>query len=276
VRPPANGVPPPGPSTSPLRSSAQDAPPGEGSPAPPPHIRLRLPLQPVRVTYGLLVLIGLTFAAQLGSEMLLGADLVLGLGAKVNLLIAHGEIWRLFTAIFIHGSVLHILFNAYALYNLGREVETFYGSLRFSLLFLIAGLSGSATSLLLNPHPAVGASGAIFGLIGAEGVFLYRNRRLLGERGRRGLQNVILITVLNLAIGLQGGIDNWAHLGGLLGGLALGWFIGPVWALRFDPATPQEAALADQQPLTGARWLAVPIAAGALAALTGIAIALQR
>ena len=237
---------------------------------------MRLPLQPVRVTYVVLVLIGLTFAAQFLFETFWGTDPIIDFGAKENFSIAHGELWRLFTAIFIHGSVLHVLFNAYALYNLGREVEIFYGSLRFSLLFLIAGLSGSVTSLLLNPHPAIGASGAIFGLIGAEGVFLYRNRRLLGERGRRGLQNVIVITVLNLAIGLQGGIDNWAHLGGLLGGLALGWFIGPVWALRFDPATPGEAALADQQPIAGARWLAVPIAAGTLATLTGIAIAFQR
>ena len=275
MRPPANGVPPPGPSTSPLRSSAQDGPPGEGSPAPPPHIRLRLPLQPVRVTYVLLGLIGLTFAAQFAFATFLDVDLA-NYGAKNNLRIAHGEIWRLFTAIFLHGNVLHILFNAYALYYLGREIETFYGPLRFSLVFLVAGLSGSVVSMLLNPYASIGASGAIFGLIGAEGVFLYRNRRLLGERGRRGLQNVIFITVLNLAIGLQGGIDNWAHLGGLLGGLALGWFIGPVWVLRFDPATPQEAALADQQPLAGARWLAVPIAVGALAALTGIAIALQR
>jgi rhomboid protease GluP len=236
---------------------------------------LRLPLQPVRVTYVLLGLIGLTFAAQFAFATFLDVDLA-NYGAKNNLRIAHGEIWRLFTAIFLHGNVLHILFNAYALYYLGREIETFYGPLRFSLVFLVAGLSGSVVSMLLNPHASIGASGAIFGLIGAEGVFLYRNRRLLGERGRRGLQNVIFITVLNLAIGLQGGIDNWAHLGGLLGGLALGWCIGPVWALRFDPATPQEAALADQQPLAGARWLAVPIAAGALAALTGIAIALQR
>jgi rhomboid protease GluP len=236
---------------------------------------VRLPLQPVRVTYVLLVLVGLTFAAQLGSDFLLGYDLVLGLGAKENTLIARGEIWRLFTAIFIHGSVLHVLFNAYALYNLGQEVESFYGSLRFGLLFFFAGLSGSVASLLLNPHPAVGASGAVFGLIGAEGIFLFRNRRLLGPRAQRALQNVIFITLLNLAIGLQGGIDNWAHLGGLIGGLALGWLIGPVWGLRFEAAAAGEVPIADRNSLAGARWWAAA-AAGALAALTGFAIALRR
>jgi hypothetical protein len=167
---------------------------------------VRLPLQPVRVTYIVLVLIGLTFAAQFFFETFRGTDPIIDFGAKENFSIAHGELWRLFTAIFIHGSVLHVLFNVYALYNLGREVETFYGTLRFSLLFLIAGLSGSVTSLLLNPHPAIGASGAIFGLIGAEGVFLYRNRRLLGERGRRG-QNVIFIPS-STRHRLAGRIDN--------------------------------------------------------------------
>ncbi len=136
-----------------------------------------------------MILIGLTFAAQFAFATFLDIDLA-DYGAKNNLLIAHGEIWRLFTAIFLHGSVLHILFNAYALYYLGREIETFYGPLRFSLVFLVAGLSGSVVSMLLNPHASIGASGAIFGLIGAEGVFLYRNRRLLGERiidgGREG------------------------------------------------------------------------------------------
>jgi rhomboid protease GluP len=276
VSPPSPAFPPPDPSTSPPRGSAQDAPTGEGNPPPPPQVRVRLPFQPVRVTYGLLVLIGLTFAAQFGSNMLFGSDVIIGLGAKVNSSIANGELWRLFTPIFIHVNVLHLLFNAYALYILGREVETFYGALRFSLVFLIAGLSGSVMSLLLNPYPAVGASGAIFGLIGAEGVLLYRNRQLLGARGRRALQNVIFIAVLNLAIGLQGGIDNWAHLGGLIGGLALSWFIGPLWALRFDPGLPETPVLGDQHPLVGARWLAVVIAAGALAALTAIAITLQR
>ncbi len=243
---------------------------------PPAPVRVRLPLRPVRVTYVLLGLIGVTFAAQFTFDAWLGFDPIIEFGAKENFLIAHGEIWRLFTATFIHLSVLHFLLNAYALYNLGREVETFYGSVRFSLVYLFGGLCGSALSLMLSPRPSAGASGAIFGLIGAEGVWLYRNRRLLGERGRRGLQNVIIIAVLNLAFGLQGGIDNWGHVGGLIGGAALGWFIGPVWGFPGEPAPRGEATLTDAQPLAGARWLVVLAAAAALAVFTGIAITLRR
>ena len=245
----------------------------EPAPPPPVQVRVRLPLQPVRATYVFLILIGLVFAVQLA-----GFDTVIKqYGEKENSLIAQGQIWRLLTAVFIHGTLLHILFNAYALYNLGREVEMFYGSFRFSLIFFFAGLSGSVTSMLLNPSPSVGASGAIFGLIGAEGVFLYRNRRLLGERGRRGLQNIIFIVVLNFAIGLQAQfIDSWAHLGGLIGGALLGWFIGPVWGFPAEPALGGEVTLGDQHPLAGARWLAVAAAAAGLAALTGVAIAFPR
>ncbi len=245
----------------------------EPAPPPPVQVRARLPLQPVRATYVLLVLIGLVFAAQLA-----GFDTVIQqYGEKENFLIAHGELWRLLTAVFIHVNLLHVLFNAYALYNLGREVEMFYGSLRFSLVFFFAGLAGSVTSMLLTPSPSVGASGAIFGLIGAEGVFLYRNRRLLGERGRRGLQNIIFIIVLNFAIGLQAQfIDSGAHLGGLIGGALLGWLIGPVWGFPAEPTLGGEVMLGYQHPLTGARWLAAAAAAASLATLTGIAIAFPR
>jgi rhomboid protease GluP len=131
--------------------------------------------------------------------------------------------------------------------------------------------------MLLTPSPSVGASGAIFGLIGAEGVFLYRDRRLLGERGRRGLQNIIFIIILNFAIGLQAQfIDSGAHLGGLIGGALLGWLIGPVWGFLAEPTLGGEVMLGDQHPLTGARWLAAAAAAAGLATLTGIAIAFPR
>ncbi|MGH2522224.1 MAG: rhomboid family intramembrane serine protease [Anaerolineales bacterium] len=252
--------------------------PPETAPQPATHsFSVRLPTQPVRVTYVFLALIGLVFAAQFGFEALLGYDPILVLGAKVNELIAEGQVWRLLTAVFIHASVLHIAFNAYALYNLGAQVETFYGPLRFSLLYLLAGLSGSVASLIFSPAPSVGASGAIFGLIGAMAVLLYRNRRVFGERGRRSLQSIIVIALINLAIGLQGGIDNWAHFGGLVGGLLLGWAIGPVWALPEQPALALgPITLEDQQPLTLPRWLGVSAFAVALAALTGLGVSLQR
>ena len=245
------------------------------SPAGPRGMYLRLPASPVRVTYALLVAIALSYGLQLASQALLGDDYILILGAKINSRIAAGELWRLVTPLFIHASLLHIGFNLYALFSLGQQMETFYGPLRFTLLFFLAGLAGSIASLLFNPAISVGASGAVFGLIGAEGVLLYRNRALLGPRGRRALQNVIAIIVLNLFIGLQGGIDNWAHFGGLIGGLTLGWFVGPVWRLDPDSVMAGTPLLADAQPLSGLRWYAVLAFGFGLLVLTALGLWLR-
>ncbi len=255
--------------------------PGQGGPADPPaagppRVRVQLPLQRVWLTYVLLGLIGLVFGGQLASEQLLGGDLLAFFGAKDNAAIAAGEYWRLVTPIFLHGSLLHFFFNMYALYHLGREVEAFMGWRRFLLVFFFAGVAGTVFSLLFTPNPSLGASGAIFGLIGAQGIFLYRHRQLFGERGRRGLQQIIMIAVINLAIGLQGNIDNWAHLGGLLGGLALTWALGPHWRLEPSPLNPGLAMVVDQQSESSTRGLIIAGLLVALAGLTATGIVLAR
>lgn len=246
-------------------------------PAPPPAgrpARLWLPLHRRWATYLLLGAIGLVFLGQLAlAPGPADVDPILAWGAKVNALILQGEWWRLITPIFIHGSLLHFAFNAYALYSLGGEIERFYGGGRFLVLFFYAGLAGSAASFVLSPAASVGASGAIFGLIAAQAVLLYRNRRLLGERARAGLQNILLIAAVNLFIGLQAGsrIDNWAHLGGLAGGLAMAWALGPVWQLEARPQEPfAPPALALVDPGAGGRGWA---AAGALVVLLGAGLA---
>src|SRR5205085_3346311 len=97
-------------------------------------------------------------------------------------------------------------------------------------------------------------------------VFLYRHRKLFGERGRRNLQSIIIIALINLAIGLQGGIDNWAHLGGLVGGLVLGWAIGPVWGLRQETVLGGQPVVEDTRPMGAVQW------ALALAFLLGLMV----
>jgi rhomboid protease GluP len=238
-------------------------------------VAVRLPLARVWATYVIMGLIGLVFAAQLATEQLVGQDLVIIFGAKINSAVLRGEVWRLLTAVFIHGGLIHFLFNMYALYYLGQQVEAFAGALRFVLIFLYAGLAGSTFSLLLNPGASVGASGGIFGLIGALGVFFFRNRALFGARGRQQLQGIMAIVVINLLIGLQERIDNWAHLGGLLGGLALGWAIGPVWRLRWEPALGQGAAADDIQPLAERRAPLLALTAGLLAVIFLAIIGMQ-
>jgi rhomboid protease GluP len=245
-------------------------------------VRLRPPRYRIWITYALLGLIGLVFVGQIVSAPRPGDfDPFLEFGAKVNELIAQGQLWRLVTPIFVHGSLLHFFFNAYALYVLGREMEAAYGAARFLLLFFFAGVSGVVASLIFSPFPSVGASGAIFGLIGAEAVLLYRNRRLLGERARAGLMNIVIIAALNLFIGLSPGsrIDNWGHFGGLGGGLAMAWLIGPIWgfqALEAYSIFETPVTLVDRNPLTVVRWFVVALLWAALLVIIVFAISLYR
>jgi rhomboid protease GluP len=152
------------------------------------------------------------------------------LGAKENGLIAGGDYWRLLTATLLHGSLLHIFFNGYALFALGPESERIYGAGRFLALYTLAGLGGSVASYLFSPAPSVGASGAIFGLIGGLGIFYYLSREALGDFGRAQTQSMATIAMINLIIGFAaagGVIDNWGHLGGLVVGVAAGAALAP-------------------------------------------------
>jgi rhomboid protease GluP len=156
------------------------------------------------------------------------------MGAKINQAIVAGEVWRLGTSIFLHVDLLHIAFNSYALLAFGPRVERPYGWLRFPLIYFLSGLAGSALSFLFSPSPSVGASGAIFGLIGVVGTYLYRYRDRIAA-GRARLANVLGVIGYNLLYGFMvPAVDNWAHIGGLLAGLALGWFLAP----RYEVAQP--------------------------------------
>ena len=152
-------------------------------------------------------------------------------GAKVNELIEQGQVWRLFTAMFLHIGVIHLLFNLYALNSLGPLVEGFFGHRRFLVVYLIGGLFGSLASYIFSAVPSAGASGAIFGLIGAATVYFLRYQNNFGARGRAILQNMVIVIVINLIFGLSmPGIDNWGHIGGLIGGALVAWGLLPRYA----------------------------------------------
>jgi len=161
------------------------------------------------------------------------SDFALVIGAKINTLIRLGQIWRLVTPVFLHGSLLHIGFNMYALFVYGRSLESRYGHGRFFLLYFLSAYAGNVLSFLLTPNVSVGASTAIFGLIGAEAVFHIQNRKLLGKQSSQALWNLFYFAAINLFIGFTTtGVDNWGHIGGLLGGLLFAWFGGPRWKLE--------------------------------------------
>jgi len=150
--------------------------------------------------------------------------------------LADGEWWRLLSPVLVHGSLLHLAFNMYFLYLVGPLVEQLYGSARFLLLYLLTAATASLASYLIGgPGPSVGASGALFGLCGVLLVGRALHRPVLQGQQRAMMSQIGGLVVINLVLGFGlnafgGGIDNAAHLGGLLGGLWLGLLIPPVGA----------------------------------------------
>ena len=219
-------------SQDPNQTSPADQPPAQPGVLPPeerpqPQIRLVLPDTKPTVTYTIIAITVLVFLAQQATQTYLGVDIPANLGIKFNPLIDAGEYWRLIAPVLLHGSVLHIGFNMYALYILGRELERFYGHIRFLLLYLVGGFSGGVFSYLLTAAPSLGASTAVFGLLAAYGILGYRNQRIFGPQSQRIVRNVIQVAAINFLFGLSPGIDNWGHLGGAIGGLLVAWFGGP-------------------------------------------------
>ena len=137
--------------------------------------------------------------------------------------IVNGEYYRLITGMFLHANLFHLIFNCYALYIIGMQLESFLGKWRYIIVYLLSGLAGSALSIFMSTGFSVGASGAIFGLLGSLLYFGYHYRVYLETVVK---SQIIPLIVLNLLIGLMPGIDNWAHIGGLIGGVFATMFVG--------------------------------------------------
>lgn len=143
-------------------------------------------------------------------------DTLIRFGAKDNLRILNGEYWRLITTMFLHIGGMHLWFNSTALLSIGGHVERIYGSARFLFIYLFSGISGTLASFLFSSAISAGASGAIFGLFGALLYFSKRNANVFGHTMGPGLITALLV---NLLLGfIIPGIDNYAHIGGLIGG----------------------------------------------------------
>jgi rhomboid protease GluP len=179
-----------------------------------------------------LSIIGFNFAVYLGM-LLSGVHFqnpsipdLLRWGANLGSLTTSGQWWRLFTCTFLHIGILHILFNMFVLWDIGRFMERLIGSAGFSVVYLVAGLSGSVASLWWNPEVvSAGASGAIFGLYGGLlGYLLAGSPEVPRDMAKNLTRNALIFLGYNLLWGLtHKGIDMAGHLGGLLGGLACGF-----------------------------------------------------
>ncbi len=210
-------------------------------------ISIPLPLSRPLWTYvligaNLLVWLAMTFAG--GSENIY---VLLRFGAKANWLIVEGEYWRFLTPTFLHIGFWHLAINTWSLYVLGSDVERLLGAGRFLALYLVSGVSAVVASFLANDAVSAGASGAIFGLLGATLIYFAKNRKFLGTRGSQRLRNLVVVTGINLAWGLfSPGIDNMGHVGGLVSGLALGWAYCPRYRLVAPTAPPWQPRLVDK------------------------------
>jgi rhomboid protease GluP len=170
------------------------------------------------------------------------AEFMVSRFALIKAPMIEGEWWRLVTATFLHSHqiILHILFNGYALFMIGMDLEALFGRARFIAIYAVSALGGSVASFAFSPAlvngqqvNGVGASGAIFGLIGALAVYFGLHRALFGKMGQAQFWNIIIVIALNIFIGFTPlfPIDNSAHIGGLLAGALTGFILCPRYNL---------------------------------------------
>jgi len=204
------------------------------------------PVRFLRPTYLFLLLNFVVFLLEIFHGGSKNTEVLIKLGAKYNPRLWMGDYWRLVTPLFLHAGWEHFLFNSLALLQLGSLVEIFFGHLKFCLIYIISGLFGSLAGAIFRPEMiSVGASGAIFGLLGA--LLYFSIRKPLTARKIFG-RSLWLMLGVNLCLGfLIPGIDYYGHLGGLIGGLLSAYAIG----------------LAQKDPLPG-RWVWIVVLLGIL------------
>lgn len=174
------------------------------------------------VTY---ILMGLCFLMYIVTLIMGSSNVIyLILGANYAPLVKNGEIFRLITYAFLHGSIIHLVVNMYSLFIVGRQIENNFGKVRLLIIYFISALSGGLLSALFSDGISIGASGAIFGLLGALLYFGLHFRLYLTDAL---ISKIIPIIILNLLIGFTvTGIDNACHIGGLIGGFLASMAVG--------------------------------------------------
>lgn len=252
---------PSSPSGEPVRYAPREAPPSPYDAAPPrpvagqptylpppvppsgmapPERWLRLPSVRPRITFvllGILIILWLPMVLSPQIARFMVNNFALIKGPMID-----GEWWRLVTATFLHSPeiILHIAFNGYALFMIGMDLESLFGRARFVAIYAVSALGGSVASFAFSPAlvngqqvTGVGASGAIFGLIGALAVYFGLHRALFGKMGQAQFWNILFVIGLNIFIGFSGffPIDNSAHIGGLLAGALTGFILCPRYNL---------------------------------------------
>ena len=168
------------------------------------------------------------FIVELATGALKDSESIIGAGALHRDNVLRGEVWRMVSAMFLHGGFDHLLGNCVVLYIVGMGCEHGVGIWRTTAVYFVAGLCGSLLSVMANPGPSVGASGAIFGLTGGLIIFLYRHRAIFFLREKRTSVVLAIWAAYQIAVGfLTPFVDNFAHIGGLIGGALCMWPMKP-------------------------------------------------
>jgi len=181
------------------------------------------------------IVVVLMFFVQSFSSLRNQAYLYIRFGAQYGPLVSNGEWYRVITAIFVHGGLLHLLFNSYALFYFGNIVESIYGVEKFVFIYLLTGVVGNlATQFLYYRAISVGASGSIFGLVGVLFALGFRRDTPFFMRQFTGYTLLPMI-IFNIVYGFipGSGINNAAHIGGFVTGMALGYIMTPRPAYSF-------------------------------------------
>jgi rhomboid protease GluP len=177
-------------------------------------------------TLVMLIALAAVFAWQVSSGALASKESIIAAGALARDRVMQGEWWRVLSATVLHGNAEHLISNAVSLYILGMASEHAYGTHPAALIYVASGVSGSLLSVATGPGPSVGASGAIFGLMGAVIVLFWRYHHELLVRDKRIGVVVAVWAVLTIVTGLTTPmIDNAGHVGGLLGGMVVAFIL---------------------------------------------------
>jgi rhomboid protease GluP len=256
--------------------------------AAPPQQWLRIASVRPRITFVLLAILVIIWAPMAFSPQV--ARFMVNNFALIKGPMIDGEWWRLITATFLHSPdiILHIAFNGYALFMIGMDLESFFGRARFVAIYAVSALGGSVASFAFSPAfqslpggqlvpvSGVGASGAIFGLIGALAVYFGLHRAMFGRLGQAQFWNIIFVIGLNIFIGFSGffPIDNSAHIGGLVAGAVSGFILCPRYRLgRWLNPLVRDVDDINTGPLI---WLATAMIAVIIIAFYIIALMLFR
>jgi rhomboid protease GluP len=201
---------------------------------------MNLGLRRTPATRILMILIIIVFAVEVLMNGLDNENVLIMMGAIVHGTLQNGQYWRLVAAMFLHVGWLHVTLNLWALYQLGSLYEAMFGTGRFVFIYFATGIVASVASAMHVQGASAGASGAIFGILGALIFSIRRSPVWRHEAWTRGLvRQLTFWAVVNLAIGFTFPlIDNWAHIGGMVSGLLLG-----LLPHRVPPPPPREAII---------------------------------